>query len=223
MLRAGHPATSRPPAVTNFGVYTEEWTLGTEAGPEGPGLAGTGMPGLPGSRIVGVPDGKAPRRAEAPTPRAGQAKVNPLAKMLRAALCSALAVWPQAVHRNRACVLGFALSTCWHTAQVGDVSAGSTCTGPPRLVGQLAFQETPVGLQDPAVEAGLLPDVPVRRLHRALGTPGHGLDVQILQHHGVGRVRHSAAVLMGSAAHLCFCLQRNLDSCKFTSFFRNPE
>ena len=80
----------------------------------------------------------------------------------------------------------------------------------PRLVGQLAFQEPPVGLQDFPVEASFLLDVPARGISRPLGTAGHGLGVQVFDDHRVGRVRQRAAVLMGCGHPLAFLLAAQL-------------
>ncbi len=95
-------------------------------------------PRPPCSRVFGVgamPN--APRRAEAPAPRACRIRGSPLCKMLTAALRSALAVGPQAVHLKVARVLRFALPACPHTAQVCDVQAGSTFTTRPALYSRL--------------------------------------------------------------------------------------
>ena len=149
---------------------------------------------MPGSRVcevdlaVATGGGQGPsasRRASPPFPRAVGSRARPRSRMLTAALWSALAVCPQraSVQWKSDCDLRLAGS---HVSAPGAGlrSMGRIhLQGQARLVVQVAFQPSPVGVQDPAVEARLLLDVPAGVFDRALGAPGHVLDVQVLQHH----------------------------------------
>ena len=110
-----------PVQYVRIGAYIGELTTDTQSGPGGPDRTGVGGPRLSCSRVVEVPNGIASRRAEAPAPRACPVRGSPLAGMLMAALWSAFAVCPQAMHWNFACALRFSLLMCPQTAQVCEV------------------------------------------------------------------------------------------------------